>query len=189
MEKVIILTAQELGYQVVKALGKQGIGSIVIYGHEPDEIAQYSKYAVESYEISHFFDREDVLMDFLTTRSRDWEGTLRPQAFLRTTGQHPGNMIRKRRNGRHPPARLTGGHREGPDEDNRLEGDSITGARVLHRRGFAGGLAVAMKWNTVSRNALTLLCESGRFEYYRKLFGKFTAVLSRAGTAMRMWLV
>jgi len=94
----------------------------------------------------------------------------------------------------------------------------ITGARVLYHRGFTGGLAMAMKWNKASRNILSkvgfseigflivgyflsfrylintcagvaLLREAGPFEFYRKLFGKFTAVFSRAGTAMRMWLV
>lgn len=94
----------------------------------------------------------------------------------------------------------------------------IEGARVLYQRGFTGGLAAAMKWNTASRNILSkagfseigllivgyflsfrymintcagvaLRREAGPFEFYRKLFGKFTAVLSRARTAMHMWLV
>lgn len=76
MEKVIVLTARELGYQVVKALAAEGIGSIVIYGHEPDEIAQFSKHVVETHEIPGYFDRQGVLTDFLLERKREWKGTL-----------------------------------------------------------------------------------------------------------------
>ena len=94
----------------------------------------------------------------------------------------------------------------------------IAGARVLQPRGFTGGLAVAMNWNAASRETLskagfseiglltvgyflsfrymintcegvTLLRGAGPFEFYRKLFGKFTAALSMAGTALRTWLV
>ena len=45
MEKVIILNATELGYQVVRALGRHGIRSIVLYDKEKDELGRYSKYA------------------------------------------------------------------------------------------------------------------------------------------------
>ncbi|HBL24121.1 MAG TPA: hypothetical protein DDZ40_08395 [Deltaproteobacteria bacterium] len=76
MEKVIILTGRELGYQVVKALGKQGIGSIVIYGHERDEIAQYSRYAVESHKLPRFFDETGLVMDLLMRKADKWRGTM-----------------------------------------------------------------------------------------------------------------
>lgn len=94
----------------------------------------------------------------------------------------------------------------------------IAGARVLCRRGFTGGVAAAMDWNAASRKTLsrvgfsemglltvgyflsfrymintcenlTLVSEAGPFEFYRKLFSKLTTVVSRAGTAVRMWLV
>jgi len=83
MEKVIILAARELGYQVVKALAAKGIGSIVIYGHERDEIAQYSRYAVESHKLPRFFDETGLLMDLLMRKADEWRGTM-----IIPTGDH-----------------------------------------------------------------------------------------------------
>jgi predicted ATP-grasp superfamily ATP-dependent carboligase len=76
MERAIILGARELGYQIIKALGKEGIVSIVIYGEERDEIGQYSKYAQESYEIPNFFQEPHRLLDFLTGKRKEWNGTI-----------------------------------------------------------------------------------------------------------------
>ena len=75
-KKVIILTARELAYQVIRALGREGVRSIVIYGHENDEIAQYSKYVSESYRIPQFFDHTDRLLDFLMEKRKEWSGML-----------------------------------------------------------------------------------------------------------------
>ncbi len=76
LEKVIILTGRELAYQVVRALGREGVRSIVIYGHERDEIAHYSKYVIDSFKIPLFFDRTDMLLDFLMDKAKEWTGTL-----------------------------------------------------------------------------------------------------------------
>lgn len=76
MKEVIVLTGRELGYQVVRALGKEDIRSIMIYGHESDEIAQYSKYVVESHRIPLFFDRPQELIDLLFSKKDEWAGSL-----------------------------------------------------------------------------------------------------------------
>lgn len=76
LKKVIILTGRELAYQVIRALGREGVRSIVIYGHERDEIAQFSKYVSESYRIPLFFDHTERLMDLLLKKKREWSGTL-----------------------------------------------------------------------------------------------------------------
>ena len=56
MEKVIILNATELGYQVIKALGREGVGSIVLYDKEKDEIGRYSRYVLEAIKIPGFIE-------------------------------------------------------------------------------------------------------------------------------------
>jgi D-aspartate ligase len=76
MGKVIILNATELGYQVIKALGKKGIQSIVLYDKEKDEIGRYSKYAVDSIKIPHFIEEPELLLDFLLKRREEWSGML-----------------------------------------------------------------------------------------------------------------
>jgi D-aspartate ligase len=76
LKKVIILTGRELAYQVIRALGREGVRSIVIYGHERDEIAQFSKYVVESYRIPLFFDNTGRLMELLLKKRKEWAGTL-----------------------------------------------------------------------------------------------------------------
>lgn len=76
MEKVIVLNATELGYQVIKALGKQGIKSIVIYDKEKDEIGRYSKYVVEAIKIPGFIEEPEMLLDFLMEKKGDWAGML-----------------------------------------------------------------------------------------------------------------
>ena len=86
----------------------------------------------------------------------------------------------------------------------------ITGARVLHFRGFTGGVAAAISWNGATRAILpkvafseigrvtvgyfftirymtntcrgvSLVTNAGPFEFYRKLFRKLSAALSPAG--------
>ena len=76
MEKVIILNATELGYQVIKALGKHGIRSIVIYDQEKDEIGRYSKYVLESIKVPRFIEDPDLLLSFLMSKKEEWSGTL-----------------------------------------------------------------------------------------------------------------
>ena len=76
MEKVIILNATELGYQVIKALGKHGVQSIVIYDQEKDEIGRYSKYVLESIKISDYIEEPDRLLTFLMDKGKQWTGTL-----------------------------------------------------------------------------------------------------------------
>ena len=76
MEKVIILNATELGYQVVRALGRQGIRSIVLYDKEKDELGRYSKYAAESIKIPRFIEEPELLLRFLIEKKEAWAGTL-----------------------------------------------------------------------------------------------------------------
>jgi predicted ATP-grasp superfamily ATP-dependent carboligase len=76
MEKVIILNATELGYQVIRSLGIEGIRSIVIYDKEKDEIGRYSKYVVESIKIPGFIEKPELLIDFLMERKKEWAGML-----------------------------------------------------------------------------------------------------------------
>lgn len=76
MEKVIILNATELGYQVINALGKHGIRSIVIYDQEKDEIGRYSKYVLESIKVPHFIEDPDLLLSFLIAKKEEWSRTL-----------------------------------------------------------------------------------------------------------------
>jgi D-aspartate ligase len=76
MERVIILNATELGYQVIKALGKEGIGSIVLYDKEKDEIGRYSKYVVEAIKIPGFIEKPQLLYNFLMEKRTQWAGTL-----------------------------------------------------------------------------------------------------------------
>lgn len=76
MERVIILNATELGYQVIKALGKEGIGSIVLYDKEKDEIGRYSRYVQEAIKIPGFIEEPQLLYDFLMEKRTQWAGTL-----------------------------------------------------------------------------------------------------------------
>lgn len=76
MKKVIILNATELGYQVIKALGTEGIYSIVIYDQEKDEIGRYSKYVMESIKVPGYIDEPDRLLMFLKDKARQWAGSL-----------------------------------------------------------------------------------------------------------------
>lgn len=76
MEKVIILNATELGYQVVRALGKEGIRSIVLYDKEKDELGRYSRYAAESIKVPRFIEEPQRLLDFLVEKQEEWAGTL-----------------------------------------------------------------------------------------------------------------
>lgn len=76
MEKVIILNATELGYQVVRALGKKGISSIVLYDKEKDEVGRYSKHVVEAIKIPGFIEEPRLLYDFLMEKANEWTGTL-----------------------------------------------------------------------------------------------------------------
>jgi D-aspartate ligase len=76
MEKVIILNATELGYQVIKALGREGVGSIVLYDKEKDEIGRYSKYVLEAIKIPGFIEDPQLLYDFLMEKRTEWAGTL-----------------------------------------------------------------------------------------------------------------
>jgi D-aspartate ligase len=76
MEKVIILNATELGYQVIRALGLHGIRSIVIYDRDEDEIGRYSKYVVEAIKIPEFNENPYLLLDFLMEKKEEWAGML-----------------------------------------------------------------------------------------------------------------
>jgi D-aspartate ligase len=76
MEKVILLNATELGYQVIRALGLHGIRSIVIYDREKDEIGRYSKYVVEAIKIPQCIEKPYLLLELLMDRKKEWAGTL-----------------------------------------------------------------------------------------------------------------
>jgi D-aspartate ligase len=76
MEKVILLNATELGYQVIRALGLHGIRSIVIYDQEEDQIGRYSKYVVEAIKIPRFIEKPSLWFDFLMKKKDEWSGML-----------------------------------------------------------------------------------------------------------------
>jgi len=76
MEKVIILNATELGYQIIAALGERGIKSIVLYDRDKDEIGRYSKYVLESIKVPDFIEQPHHLLQFLMDKKNEWEGTL-----------------------------------------------------------------------------------------------------------------
>jgi D-aspartate ligase len=76
MEKVILLNATELGFQVIRSLGLHGIRSIVIYDREKDEIGRYSKYVVEAIKIPQCIEKPYLLFECLMERKKDWAGTL-----------------------------------------------------------------------------------------------------------------
>jgi len=76
MEKVIILNATELGYQIIRALGVHGIRSIVIYDQGKDEIGRYSKYVLQSIKIPGYIEEPARLLKLLMDKGKEWAGTL-----------------------------------------------------------------------------------------------------------------
>ncbi len=76
MEKVIVINATGLGYQVIKALAKHGVHSIVIYDKEEDEIGRYSKYVIDAVKVPHYIEEPGLLLDLLLKRAQEWSGTL-----------------------------------------------------------------------------------------------------------------
>ncbi len=71
-----MLNATGLGYQVMKALGKRGIRSIVIYDQESEEIGRYSRYVADRIEVPHFIEQPESLLTHLQEKGREWSGTL-----------------------------------------------------------------------------------------------------------------
>jgi len=76
MEKVIVINATELGYQVIKALAKHGIHSIVIYDREHAEIGRYSKYVIDAVKVPHYIEKPGLLLNLLLEKAPEWSGTL-----------------------------------------------------------------------------------------------------------------
>jgi predicted ATP-grasp superfamily ATP-dependent carboligase len=76
MEKVIVINATGLGYQVIKALAKHGIHSIVVYDKEEDEIGRYSKYVIDAVKVPHYIEKPELLLDLLLKKAAEWSGTL-----------------------------------------------------------------------------------------------------------------
>lgn len=84
MEKVIILNATELGYQVVRALGRHGIRSIVLYDKEKDELGRYSKYAAESIKIPASLKNQSYFLGSLLRKKRSGQApSLSPRKTIR----------------------------------------------------------------------------------------------------------
>ena len=76
MDKIIILNATELGYQVIRSLGEKGIKSIVIYDQDKDEIGRHSKYTIESFKVPGFIENPEILLEFLLKKKNEWKGLL-----------------------------------------------------------------------------------------------------------------
>jgi D-aspartate ligase len=76
MEKVILINATELGYQVIKALARHGVHSIVIYDREHAEIGRYSKYVIDAIKVPNFIEEPGLLLDLLLEKAEEWSGTL-----------------------------------------------------------------------------------------------------------------
>ena len=76
MEKVIIINATELGYQVIRALGEKGIRSYVVYDKEKDEIGRYSKYVLQAHKVPKYIEEPSRLLEFLLAKKEEWKGTL-----------------------------------------------------------------------------------------------------------------
>jgi len=75
-DKVILLNATGLGYQVMRALGKRGVRSIVIYDRESEEIGRYSRYVADRIEVPCFIEQPERLLVYLLEKGRKWSGTL-----------------------------------------------------------------------------------------------------------------
>ena len=65
MEKVILINATELGYQVIKSLARHNINSIVLYDKKADEIGRYSKHVSEAIEVPRYIEEPDLLTELL----------------------------------------------------------------------------------------------------------------------------
>jgi predicted ATP-grasp superfamily ATP-dependent carboligase len=75
-DKVILLNATGLGYQVMRALGRRGVRSIVIYDQESEEIGRYSRYVADCIEVPRFVEQPERLLVYLLEKGRKWSGTL-----------------------------------------------------------------------------------------------------------------
>lgn len=76
MDKVILINATELGYQVIKALARHGVHSIVIYDREHAEIGRHSRYVIDSVKVPDFIEKPGLLLDLLLEKAGEWSGTL-----------------------------------------------------------------------------------------------------------------
>jgi predicted ATP-grasp superfamily ATP-dependent carboligase len=76
MEKVIVINATGLGYQVIKALAKYGIHSIVIYDKDNYEIGRYSKHVIDAIKLPGYIEKPELLLDLLLEKAQEWSGTL-----------------------------------------------------------------------------------------------------------------
>ncbi|MCE5284219.1 MAG: hypothetical protein LLG93_19220, partial [Deltaproteobacteria bacterium] len=76
MERVIVINATGLGYQVIRALGKKGVQSIVIYDQENEELGRYSRYVADSIKVPRYIEEPQRLLDYLLKKAREWSGTL-----------------------------------------------------------------------------------------------------------------
>ena len=75
-DKVILLNATGLGYQVMRALGRRGVRSIVIYDQETEEIGRHSRYVADRIEVPCFIEQPERLLVYLLKNGRKWSGTL-----------------------------------------------------------------------------------------------------------------
>jgi len=76
LDKVILLNATGLGYQVMRALGSRGVRSVVIYDQESEEIGRYSRYVADRIKVPRFIEQPERLLVYLLENGRKWSGTL-----------------------------------------------------------------------------------------------------------------
>jgi predicted ATP-grasp superfamily ATP-dependent carboligase len=60
----------------MRALGRRGVRSIVIYDQESEEIGRYSRYVAERIEVPRFIEEPERLLVYLLENGRKWYGTL-----------------------------------------------------------------------------------------------------------------
>ncbi len=76
MEKVIVINATGLGYQVIRALGEKGVRSIVVYDRPGEELGRYSKYVEDSVMVPRYIEEPRRLVDYLLKKAGEWSGML-----------------------------------------------------------------------------------------------------------------
>jgi hypothetical protein len=60
----------------MRALGRRGVRSIVIYDQESEEIGRYSRYVADRIEVPRFIEQPERLLVYLLENGRKWSGTL-----------------------------------------------------------------------------------------------------------------
>lgn len=76
MNKVILINATGLGYQVIRALKKKNIECIVIYDQKNEELGRFSRYPHQSVMVPNYIEEPDRLLEYLLKRSYELSGLL-----------------------------------------------------------------------------------------------------------------